>query len=102
MKGTILMLVAATMFVAAQAQEYKVAKSSGRLEIREVNHVSIEGYNGNEIVFTSSSRGHDDDERAKGLRALSSYGLEDNTGLGLSVVDKGDAIEVHQLKKTEG
>lgn len=101
MKETILTLMAAAMVIAAEAQEYKVAKSSGRLEIREVNHVSVEGYNGSEIVFTSS-RGRDDDERARGLRALSSYGLEDNTGLGLSVVDKGDVIEVNQLKKTEG
>lgn len=84
------------------AQEYKVSKNSGRLEIREVNHVSIEGYNGSEIVFTSRDNDRDDDERAKGLRALSSLGLEDNTGLGLSVVDKGDVVEVQQLKKTEG
>ena len=85
-----------------QAQEYKVSKSTGRLEIREVNHVSIEGHSGNEIIFTSRDRDRDDDERAKGLRALSSLGLEDNTGLGLSVVDKGNVIEVQQLKKTDG
>jgi len=84
------------------AQEYKVAKSTGRLEIREVNNVSIEGYSGNEIIFTSTDNGRDDDERAKGLRALSSLGLEDNSGLGLSVVVKGDVVEVHQLKKTDG
>jgi Putative adhesin len=102
MKKIILTVLGAALVMAVEAQEYKVAKSSGRLEIREVNHVSIEGYNGNEIVFTSRSGGRDDDERAKGLRALSSYGLEDNTGLGLSVVDKGEVIEVNQLKKTEG
>lgn len=85
-----------------QAQEYKVSKSTGTLEIREVNHVSIEGHSGNEIIFTSRDRDRDDDERAKGLRALSSLGLEDNTGLGLSVVDKGNVIEVQQLKKTDG
>src|SRR5688500_14128581 len=84
------------------AQEYKVAKSTGRLEIREVNNVSIEGYNGNEIIFTSTDNDRDDDERAKGLRALSSLGLEDNSGLGLSVLVKGDVVEVQQLKKTDG
>lgn len=84
------------------AQEYKVAKSTGKLVIREVNHVSIEGSSGNEIVFSTRDRDRDDDGRAKGLRAISSLGLEDNTGLGLSVVDKGDAIEVMQLKKTDG
>lgn len=84
------------------AQEYKISKSSGTLEIREVNNVSIEGYNGNEIVFTSRDDRRDDDDRAKGLRAISSMGLEDNTGIGLSVLDKGNVIEVRQLKKMEG
>jgi len=85
------------------AQEYKVAKSTGTLDIREVNSVTIEGTTGNEIVFTS--RGYDkgdDDGRSKGLRAISSLGLEDNTGIGLSVVDKGSVIEVQQLKKMDG
>lgn len=103
MKRLVLIIVSA-LFVSGTVcgQEYKVAKSSGRLEIVEVNHVSIEGYNGNEIVFTSQSGSRDRDARAEGLRALSSLGLEDNTGLGLSVVDKGNVIEVRQLKKTEG
>ena len=84
------------------AQEYKVAKSTGRLDIREVGEVEIEGYNGNEIIFTSKDHSRQDDERAKGLRAVSSLGLEDNTGIGLSVQVKGDVIEVRQLKKMDG
>ena len=84
------------------AQEYKLNKSSGTLEIREVNNVTIEGYNGNEIIFSSRDHDRDDDDRAKGLRAISSMGLEDNTRLGLSVVDKGNVIEVRQLKKMDG
>jgi hypothetical protein len=84
------------------AQEFKVSKSTGRLEIREVNNVSIEGHTGNEIIFTSRNHNRERDQRAQGLRALSSLGLEDNTGLGLSVLDKGNIIEVQQLKKTEG
>ncbi|MGC1240399.1 MAG: hypothetical protein WA874_02365 [Chryseosolibacter sp.] len=94
----LVLIVPASLF----AQQYKVSKNSGRLEIREVNHVSIEGHAGNEIIFTSRSHDNETDERAKGLRALSSLGLEDNTGLGLSVMDKGEVIEVQQLKKTEG
>jgi hypothetical protein len=102
MKTTILIIALGLTSASLVAQEYKVAKSTGRLEIREVNNVSIEGYAGNEIVFTSRDGDHEDDDRAKGLRALSSLGLEDNTGMGLSVVDKGNIIEVQQLKKTEG
>jgi hypothetical protein len=84
------------------AQEFKLAKSTGRLEIKEVNHVVIEGYAGNEIIFTAKNNDREKDERAKGLRAVSSLGLEDNSGIGLSVVDKGNVIEVQQLKKVDG
>jgi predicted membrane protein len=86
----------------AVGQEYKLAKSTGRLEIREVNNVTIEGYSGNEIVFTSLDGSRDKDDRAQGLRAVSAMGLEDNTGIGLSVVDKGTTFEVTQLKKMDG
>jgi predicted membrane protein len=86
----------------AQAQEYKVSKSTGRLEIREVNHVRVEGSTGNEIVFSSTNGKRDRDPRAEGLRSVSNSGLEDNTGLGISVVEKGNVIEVHQLKKMDG
>lgn len=103
MKKVLIVLLWAGLYInASNAQEYKVSKSTGRLEIIEVNNVSIEGHNGNEIIFTSRSQDRERDERAKGLRALSSLGLEDNTGLGLSVVTKGDVIEVQQLKKTDG
>lgn len=100
-----ILLILAWVIIAgttAKAQEYKVAKSTGRLEIKEVNQVTIEGHNGNEIVFTSANGDRERDERAEGLRALSSMGLQDNTGLGLSVTDKGNVIEVQQLKRTEG
>ena len=84
------------------AQDFKVNKSTGTLEIRELNKVIIEGYNGNEIIFSSQNSNRERDERAKGLRAISNMGLEDNTGFGISVVDKGATIEVRQLKKMDG
>jgi hypothetical protein len=103
MKKTLMIMATAFLVTGAvSAQEFKVSKSSGRLEISEVNNVSIEGYGGNEIVFSSRGGSNEDDDRAKGLRAISSLGLEDNTGLGLSVVTNGDVISVHQLKKTDG
>jgi hypothetical protein len=85
-------------------QDYKIAKNTGRLEIKELNHVTVEGYMGNEIIFSSDDedRDEDEDKRSKGLRAVSSLGLEDNTGLGISVQDKGGVIEVYQLKKMDG
>jgi hypothetical protein len=98
----IITLALAVITSAAFAQEYKIAKSTGRLEINEVNNVTIEGYNGNEIVFSSLDGSRDRDPRAQGLRAVSANGLEDNTGIGLAVADKGTTYEVYQLKKMDG
>lgn len=80
------------------AQEYKVAKSSGRLELH-LGRATIEGHNGNEIIFTSRNGDKEQDERSKGLTTINSLGLKDNTGLGLNVSEKGDVISVYNLKK---
>jgi len=95
----ILLAIAMVVAGVAHGQEYKLAKNSGRLEIY-LGRVTVEGHNGNEIIFTSEDRDKDDDERAKGLRSVNSLGLDDNTGLGINVTDKGNVVEVHQLKKT--
>jgi len=102
MKNSIVIWILTIACNIAYAQEYKLAKSTGRLELKELNHVTVEGYGGNEIVFVTHNGDRENDERAKGLRAISNLGLEDNTGLGLSVVDKGATVEVQQLKKMGG
>ncbi len=83
----------------AGAQEYKVNKSTGKLDLR-IGKVTVEGHSGNEIIFTSSDGHKDKDERAQGLRSISGNGLEDNTGLGINVAENGNTITVNQLKKT--
>jgi hypothetical protein len=101
MKKLITLALIITAF-SASAQEYKIPKSTGKLELNEVNNVTIEGYNGNEIVFSSLDRDRDKDARSAGLRAISSNGLEDNTGIGLAVKENGSTYEVYQLKKMDG
>ncbi|HWA33176.1 MAG TPA: DUF4097 family beta strand repeat-containing protein [Cyclobacteriaceae bacterium] len=102
MKKISIVALAIAIATGAFAQEYKLAKSSGKLVIREVNRVTIEGYSGSEIIFSSMDGSRDKDRRADGLRAVSAMGLEDNTGIGLSVTDKGSTYEVYQLKKMDG
>ncbi len=82
--------------VGTQAQEYKVAKSTGKLVIN-LSSVTVEGYNGNEIVFTSTREASEEDDRAKGLRPINGSGLTDNTGLGIAVNEKNGNIEVEQV-----
>ena len=94
-------IVAVAMLLSgwAQAQEFKVAKNTGRLEIY-LGRVTVEGHNGNEIIFTSKDGREEKDERAQGLKMINALGLDDNTGLGINVTDKGNVIEVRQMKQT--
>jgi hypothetical protein len=102
MKIRILAMAIVTLCLtgALQAQDYKVAKSTGKLKLY-IGRVTVEGYDGKEIIFSSRNNKRDNDERAKGLQAINSMGVEDNTGLGIHVSDKGDGIEVYQLKKMD-
>ncbi|HET9486888.1 MAG TPA: DUF4097 family beta strand repeat-containing protein [Chryseosolibacter sp.] len=100
MKNRIIILVfVLTLSGFSRAQEFKIAKNTGRLELN-IGRVTVEGHNGNDIVFSSKNSRHEKDERAQGLQIVNSLGLEDNTGLGIHVADKGDVVEVYQLKQT--
>lgn len=92
-KYIILTIISLAAIVSTQAQEYKISKSSGKLNIK-IPSVTIEGYDGNEIVFKSESKKQEEDPRAKGLHAINGAGNVDNTGLGISVLDKGTTIDV--------
>jgi hypothetical protein len=98
MKKIVVGMIALLVTGVAFAQEFKVAKSTGRLNLH-IGRVTVEGHDGNEIIFSSKDRDKDEDDRAKGLRAINSLGLEDNTGLGINVTEKDGAVEVYQLKK---
>ncbi len=93
-----LLIVLALVPWMSKAQEFKVAKNNGRLEIH-LGRVSVEGYNGNEIVFSSEDGKKSKDERAEGLRAINGVGLDDNTGLGINVEETSGAVVVRQLRK---
>lgn len=98
MKKILLGVAALCITLTVTAQDYKVAKSSGKLQIN-LGRVTVEGHSGNEIIFSSRDHDRDEDDRAKGLRAINGSGLEDNTGLGINVTEKDGVLVVSQLKK---
>ena len=97
-----ILIIVCALFTAslASAQEYKVSRNSGRLELN-IGRVSVEGHNGNEIIFTSMNGSKEKDPRAEGLRSLNSLGLSDNTGLGINVTEEAGVVRVQQLKKVD-
>ena len=98
MKKYVLASFLCLFILATNAQEYKIAKSSGKL-VMNLSSVQIEGYNGNELVFSSTKDLAEGDERAKGLRPINGSGFIDNTGLGINVTDKNGTIEVNQVSQ---
>ena len=59
----------------------------------------MESTTGNEIIFSSRDRKNDKDDRSSGLKEINGSGLDDNTGLGINVEDKGGVVSVRQLRK---
>lgn len=99
-KQLVILLALLSLGTSAWAQkEYKVAKSAGRLNLN-INGAIIEGYNGNEVIFSSQMKEDEVvDERAKGLKAISGSGFTDNTGLGIDVTVSGEDINVNSVSK---
>jgi hypothetical protein len=95
-KFLLVLFVCAASFYTLHAQDYKLAKNSGTL-VLNLSTVSIEGYDGKEIVFSSTKTDEEMDPRARGLRAINGAGFVDNTGLGISVVENGGTAEVNQV-----
>lgn len=95
-KYLLIIAVGFTTLTAARGQEYKIRKSSGKM-IVSLPGVTIEGYNGNEIIFSSQQKKTESDPKAEGLQTINNAGYRDNSGLGISVVEKGNTIEVNEV-----
>lgn len=95
-KYLIITLISFSAITVTKAQDFKVNKTSGKMIIN-LPSVTIEGYNGNEIIFSSQQSEADIDPRAKGLREINGSGYTDNTGLGISVIEKGTTLEVNPV-----
>ena len=103
MKNLILLIISFCLYsFSGYTQEYKIAMSSGKLIIDQVNNVSIEGYNGNEIIISTGTKDNEKNERAMGLKVINAEGLTDNTGIGLSVSKEGSEASVSQVSQRGG
>jgi lia operon protein LiaG len=79
------------------AQEYKITTQNnkdGRLILKDFNDsLPIEGYNGNDIIITSTSEDLTPPAKAKGLKPVFPAGT-DNTGIGLDVEKTDNLIKI--------
>ena len=93
-------LIALLIFCTAgiiSAQEYKIATTNskdGRIILKDFSgQLPIEGYNGTDIIITSTSEDLTPPEKAKGLKPVFPAGT-DNTGIGLDVEKTDNVISI--------
>ncbi len=98
MKKMKISLIASLLFLTAgilSAQEFKIPTTNskeGRLVLKDFSgSLPIEGYNGTDIIITSTSEDLTPPAKAKGLKPLFPAGT-DNTGIGLDVEKTDNAI----------
>lgn len=94
---TSLVLVFAVAFMAT-AQEHKFT-ATGKVFFNGINKISFEGYDGNEIIISTQDRSSSSSERAEGLKLINGLGLDDNTGIGLSVNKSDGMTQVDEISK---
>lgn len=86
---------------------YEVNFSKGLLYLKNVNGVSVEAYDGQNIIFETNNDvdrdngcnncNHKKSDKSKGLRLINGVGESDNTGLGLKVVEEDGVLKVTQI-----
>ena len=88
------------VFAGVYAQEYTIsAGQANKLVITDLlGELLIEGGSGSAIVINITGV-EKPSERADGLKPINSYGVEDNTGLGIAVEEKDGVIELLRASK---
>lgn len=88
LKLTVLMIalvLGGSVKLLAQTPEFKIDANSGRVLFKEIHKIEFQGYDGSGVIIKKAGEDKEVSERAKGLKLINGLGLEDNTGVGLSL-----------------
>ncbi|MEP1093758.1 MAG: DUF4097 family beta strand repeat-containing protein [Cyclobacteriaceae bacterium] len=95
-----MILALAVVFTAVgQGTDQHTFTPQGKLIVNGINKISFEGYDGNEVVISTTIKSSSKSERAEGLKLINGSGLEDNTGIGISIVESGGNTEMEELSR---
>ncbi|MEM9935278.1 MAG: hypothetical protein AAF824_16750 [Bacteroidota bacterium] len=83
------------------SQEFTTNMNSGKIIIKEVNHLTIVGSSSSTVKMYTDVRNENKDARAEGLKEISPAGIKDNTGMGLSVLEEGNEMEILPVSKSQ-
>lgn len=77
-------------------KEIKVPNVGEKLLLK-FDNVSIEGYNGKDVVITAKVEEQEENDRAKGLRVVNGSGLSDNSGMGMNIQNIAGVTEISMV-----
>jgi lia operon protein LiaG len=99
-KFLFVLVVALAIGSLARAQEFKVQADNtkeARLTLEGFREsLPIEGYNGTEVIISTSSHDFEPNDRSKGLKPIYASGV-DNTGIGVAMEKNGNHISLRCL-----
>lgn len=93
---TLMLGILSQGLLAQEKVEYRF-EAKGKLIIDGINKISFEGYDGNEVIISTEIKNSSSSDRAEGLKLINGTGLEDNTGIGLSVNNVDGNTEVVEI-----
>jgi hypothetical protein len=97
---SLLLLFSCSLFSQA---DFKVALNGRAVEIKEIDNLTIVGYEGAELKISRNDDGKNEvDERAIGMRKISASGKQDNTGFGLASQALDGKIVIEQVGNGSG
>ena len=99
MKNLICILFLSISTLCAAQKEFTIDMSSGKLSLKEVNMVTIEGHTGSNVIVQIDEDEEEVNERALGLKLINPSGLTDNTGIGLSYKKEGNEATLMELSR---
>jgi len=77
-------------------KEIKVPNVGEKLLLK-FDNVSIEGYNGKDVVITAKVEEQEENDRTKGLRVVNGSGLSDNSGMGMNIQNIAGVTEISMV-----
>jgi len=77
-------------------KEIKVPNVGEKLLLK-FDNVSVEGYNGKDVVITAKVEEQEENDRAKGLRVVNGSGLSDNSGMGMNIQNIAGVTEISMV-----
>jgi len=98
MKSISTIILCLTILHTSHSQNHTIMPTTNWVHLKSVNSVSIEGYDGKEIIIESDYEDHEKvEEKSVGLKLWNNDEFDNATKIGLTINEKSDAVIIKQV-----